>query len=45
MSLKSRHTRHRAKSPVSPRKRPASAKKAKRDVTARARKPAKKRAK
>jgi len=45
MSLKSRHTRHRAKSPVTPRHRPASAKKVGRDVAARARKPAKKRAK
>jgi hypothetical protein len=43
MSTKSRHTRHRAKAPVSPRKRPASAKKATRDIAAR--KPARKRAK
>jgi len=43
MSLKSRHTRHRSKSPVSPRIRPSSAKKAGHDAAAR--RPAKKRAK
>jgi hypothetical protein len=45
MSIKSRHTRHRAKAPVTPRNRPASTKKATRDVVARAPKSGKKRAK